>query len=150
MFNTNYRPWVPGSPEFEDHDGRNDKLPDKSEFMRDLQLHLNACKSTGLDGISEYSKSWLMSSEDIFQLFSSGLGNLERSHLTESWQIFPQFLKKGKKEDSGITGYSVSLQLPRKIMKIILRVTEKHLKGNAVIGHSQQVKILFNEINFIL
>lgn len=37
--------------------------------------------------IPGYSRSWLTSSQDLSHLFFHGLGNLERSQLTGSWQM---------------------------------------------------------------
>lgn len=67
----------------------------------------------------------------------NGLGNLERSLLTGSWQLVDLVLKKSKKVDPG-NYRPVSLMLvPGKIIDKILQVTENHVKENTVIDHSQ-------------
>lgn len=51
-------------------------------------------------------------------------------------KVIPVF-KKGKKDNPGNYRPVSLTSVPGKIMEIILGVIEKHLKDNAVIGHSQ-------------
>jgi len=67
--------------------------------------------------------------------------------------VVPVF-KKGKKEDPGNYRPVSLTSVPGKfIKKIILRVIEKHLGDNAVIGRSQHGftggKVLLNQLNFL-
>lgn len=62
-------------------------------------------------------------------LFFNGLGSLERSPSTGSWQRLSQFSRRVRRKTLVITALSVSLQCQG--------VPEKHLRDNAVIGPSQ-------------
>ena len=101
--------------------------------------------------IPEYAKTWLTLLQDLFQLFSKGLGNLERSSELETVPVF----KKSKKEDpDNYRPVSLNSVSSKFMEKIILTIIKKHLKDNATISHSQQRfmrgKVLFNELNFLL
>ncbi|GAB0206625.1 mitochondrial enolase superfamily member 1 [Grus japonensis] len=139
VFNTDDRLWDPRCPKLEDRDCGNDKLPADPELVQDLLLHLDAYKSMGPNGIHprvlrELADVIVRPLSIIFQR------SWESGEVPVDWKlanIVPVF-KKGKKEDPG-TYRPVSLtSVPGKIMeKIMLGVIEKHLKDNAVIGHSQ-------------
>ncbi|GAB0190793.1 mitochondrial enolase superfamily member 1 [Grus japonensis] len=126
-------------PELEDHDCGNDKLPADPKLVRDLLLHLDAYKSMGSNGIHprvlrELADVIVRPLSIIFQW------SWESGEVPVDWKlanIVPIF-KKGKKEDPGNYKPVSLTSVPGKIMeKIMLGVIEKHLKDNAVIGHSQ-------------
>lgn len=56
-------------------------------------------------------KSYLMSLQCLSRWFLSGLGALEKSQLTESWQM-SQFSRSARKSTLETTGLLVSLQCP--------------------------------------
>ncbi|GAB0206716.1 mitochondrial enolase superfamily member 1 [Grus japonensis] len=139
VFNTDDGLWDPSCPELEDRDCGNDKLPADPELVRDLLLHLDAYKSMGPDGIHprvlrELADVIARPLSIIFQR------SWESGEVPVDWKlanIVPIF-KKGKKEDPGNYRPVGLTSVPGKIMeKIMLGVIEKHLKDNAVIGHSQ-------------
>jgi len=67
-------------------------------------------------------------------LFFNGLGSLVVQELANVISIF----RKGKKEDPGnYTPVSLTSVTGKIMEKFILGVTEKHLRDNAAIGHSQ-------------
>lgn len=67
----------------------------------DLLLQLDPYKSMGPDPYKsiepEFSKSWLKSSQSLSHWSLSGLGNLERSQLTEAGEHHPNF-QEGQEE----------------------------------------------------
>ncbi|GAB0182819.1 mitochondrial enolase superfamily member 1 [Grus japonensis] len=140
VFNTDDGLWDPSCPELEDHDCGNDKLPADPEIVQDLLLHLDAYKSMGPDGIHprvlrELADVIARPLSIMFQRSS-----LESGEVPVDWKlanVVPIF-KKGKKEDPGSYRPVSLTSVPGKITeKIMLGVIEKHLKDNAVIGHSQ-------------
>ena len=122
----------------EDRDWGGDKFPSNSEHIGDLLFQLDAHKAMGLMGfIPGCSEGWLMLWQDFSPLFFSGLGNVESSQSTGSWQanVVPVF-EKGKEEDAGHYKPVSLTSVPGKIMeKIILGLAEKHFRDKAVIGH---------------
>jgi len=83
-------------------------------------------------------------------LFFNGLGSPQRSQATG----VPLF-KKGKKEGPGNYRPVSLTSVPGEIMvKVILGITEKHLRDNTVIGHWQHGvhmgKVLLKQLNFLL
>ncbi|GAB0203202.1 hypothetical protein GRJ2_002785800 [Grus japonensis] len=139
VFNTDDGLWDPRCPELEDRDCGNDKLPADPELVRDLLLHLDASKSMGPDGIhprvlGELADVIVRPLSIIFQR------SWESGEVPVDWKlanVVPIF-KKGKQEDPGNYRPVSLTSVPGKIMeKIMLGVIEKHLKDNAVIGHSQ-------------
>ncbi|KAK4816993.1 hypothetical protein QYF61_025913 [Mycteria americana] len=125
VFNTNDEPWDPRSPVLEDCDWGDDKIPADSELVQDLLLQLDAYKSMGPDGIHP---SVLKELAD------------ESGEVPVDWKlakVVPVF-KKGKKEDPGNHRLvSLTSVLGKVMEKVILGVTEKQLRDNADIGHSQ-------------
>ncbi|GAB0205052.1 mitochondrial enolase superfamily member 1 [Grus japonensis] len=108
-------------------------------LVRDLLLHLDAYKSMGPDGIHprvlrELADVIARPLSIIFQR------SWESGEVPVDWKlanVVPIF-KKGKKEDPGNYRPVSLTSVPGKIMeKIMLGVIKKHLKDNAVIGHSQ-------------
>lgn len=79
VINTYDGPWDPCSPEVEDHDSKNDKLPANSELVWDFLLHLDAHKSMGSNGVHpgvlKYPSDVIMRPLSIFL---NGLENLEK------------------------------------------------------------------------
>ncbi|GAB0179481.1 mitochondrial enolase superfamily member 1 [Grus japonensis] len=138
VFNTDDRLWDPRCPELEDRDCGNDKLPADPELVWDLLLHLDAYKSMGPNGIHprvlrELADVIARPLSIIFQR------SWESGEVPVDWKLanIPIF-KKGKKEDPGNYRPVSLTSVPGKIMeKIMLGVIKKHLKDNAVIGHSQ-------------
>ncbi|GAB0184565.1 mitochondrial enolase superfamily member 1 [Grus japonensis] len=139
VFNTDDRLWDPSCPELEDRDCGNNKLPSDPEIVQDLLLHLDAYKSMGPDGIHprvlrELADVIARPLQIIFQQ------SWESGEVPVDWKlanVVPVF-KKGKKDDPGNYRPVSLTSVPGKIMeKIMLGVIEKHLKDNAVIGHSQ-------------
>lgn len=68
--------------------------------------------------------------------------------------IAPVFKKSKKKDPDNYRPISLTT-VPDKVTEIILGLTEKDLKDNAVIGHSQpnqvhEEKVLFNKLNLFL
>ncbi|GAB0185459.1 mitochondrial enolase superfamily member 1 [Grus japonensis] len=131
--------WDPSCPELEDRDCGNNKLPADPEIVQNLLLHLDAYKSMGPNGIHprvlrELADVIARPLSIIFQR------SWESGEVPVDWKlanVVPIF-KKGKKEDPGNYRPVSLTSVPGKIMeKIMLGVTEKHLKDNAVIGHSQ-------------
>lgn len=109
--------------------------------MRDLQLHLDAQESVGPNGIHpillrELADGTARPLSVLLHLF----GNLERSQVWNHWKlvnIAPVF-QKTKQEDPGNYRPVSHTSVPGRTMeKILLGVTEKLLKDNAVMGHSQ-------------
>ena len=104
-----------------------------------MLLQLDAHKSLGPDGIHP---------RILKQLADVIVGPLsiifqwswESGEVPVDWKlanVVPIF-KKGKKEDPGNYRPVSLTSVPAKIMeKVILGVIEKHLRDNAVIGHSQ-------------
>lgn len=121
VFNTNDLPWTPQSPDLEDHDCRNNKLPANSQLVQDLLLQPDAHRSMGPEGIhprvlKELADVIARPLSNIFQQSS------ECGEVPVDWRManIVSIFKKGKKEDP------VSLtSVPG---KIILGVSEKHLK----------------------
>ncbi|GAB0182329.1 mitochondrial enolase superfamily member 1 [Grus japonensis] len=150
VFNTDDGLWDPSCPELEDHDCGNDKLPADPEIVQELLLHLDAYKSMGPDGIHprvlrELADVIARPLSIIFQW------SWESGEVPIDWKlanILPIF-KNGKKDDPGNYRPVSLTSVPGKIMeKIMLGVIEKHLKDNAVIGHSQH-SILLDKMSSI-
>ncbi|GAB0179592.1 mitochondrial enolase superfamily member 1 [Grus japonensis] len=139
VFNTDDGLWDPSCPELEDRDCSNDKLPADPEIVRDLLLHLDAYKSMGPNGI--HSRVLRVLADVIARPLSIIFQqSWESGEVPVDWKlanVVPIF-KKGKKEDPGNYRLVSLTSVPGKIMeKIMLGVIKKHLKDNAVIGHSQ-------------
>ncbi|GAB0205885.1 mitochondrial enolase superfamily member 1 [Grus japonensis] len=109
------------------------------EIVWDLLLHLDAYKSMGPDGIHprvlrELADVIVRPFSIIFQW------SWESGEVSVDWKlanVVPIF-KKGKKEDPGNYRPVSPTSVPGKnIEKMMLQVIKKHLKDNAVIGHSQ-------------
>ncbi|NWW20033.1 PO22 protein, partial [Falcunculus frontatus] len=123
--------------ELEDHNGKNDQLPVNPEIVWDLLLQLDPYNSIGPDGIHSTILKEL--ADVIAKPLSIFKQSRESKEVPADWKltnIVPIF-KKNKKEN--LKNYRpVSLtSVPGKVTEIILGGTEKHLKDNAVIGHSQ-------------
>jgi len=115
-----------------------------TEAMINFQLTLNLSKTycsswmhVSLGGpigfIPEYRKSWLMLLLKLSPLFFNGLGILERSQSTGSWQMLAQFSRRVRRKTLVITGLSVSLQCLVKLWRGLFW----GLLKSAVIAHSQ-------------
>ncbi|XP_052628596.1 uncharacterized protein LOC128134646 [Harpia harpyja] len=138
VFNTHDGLWGHQSPVLEDHDWGSDKLPADPELVRDLLLQLYAPKSMGADRIRPRILKELADviAGPLFIIFQ---WSWESEEVPVDWKLanVPIF-KKGKKEDPGNYRPVSLTSVPGEIMeKVILRVTEKHLRDNTVIGHSQ-------------
>ncbi|KAK4816551.1 hypothetical protein QYF61_017752 [Mycteria americana] len=116
----------------------NDKLSADLELVQDLLLQLDAQKSVGPNGVyPRILKELLDVIADLSPLFFNGLW--ESGEVPVHWKLanVPVF-KKGKEEDPDNYRPVSLTSVPGKIMEqVILGVTEKHLRDNAVIGHSQ-------------
>ncbi|GAB0178388.1 mitochondrial enolase superfamily member 1 [Grus japonensis] len=108
-------------------------------FVQDLLLQLDVCKSMEPNGIhprvlKEPANAIMGPLSIIFQW------SCESGEVPVDWKlanVVPVF-KKGKKEDTGNYRPDSLISVPGKITeKLILGVIEKHLRDNAVIGHSQ-------------
>lgn len=89
--------------------------------------------------ISGYWKSWLISLQDLYQLFFSGLGKLKMLWLSRSWDL-SKFSRKTRKKTLEVTGLPASIQCVAKFWFstiIIMGVTETCLKVDSVNGHRQ-------------
>lgn len=89
--------------------------------------------------ISGYWKSWLISLQDLYQLFFSGLGKLKMFWLSRSWDL-SKFSRKTRKKTLEVTGLPASIQCVAKFWFstiIIMGVTETCLKVDSVNGHRQ-------------
>ncbi|KAJ7420712.1 hypothetical protein BTVI_20647 [Pitangus sulphuratus] len=79
-------------PELEDHDYENDQLLTDPETMWDLLLQVDPYKFMGFGGIPPRILKELA---DVItkplQRLLSGLGNLQRSQMTGSWRMLPNF-----------------------------------------------------------
>ncbi|GAB0184036.1 mitochondrial enolase superfamily member 1 [Grus japonensis] len=128
---------TPWSPVLEDHDWGDDKLPAERELVRNLLLQLDTHKAME----PEWIRPRLL--KELAYVISGPLSIVfqclwESGEVPVNWKLanVPIF-KKSKKEDPG-NHRPVSLtSVPGKIMEFILGVIEKHLRDNAVIGHSQ-------------
>lgn len=63
-------------------------------MIQDLLLQLLVHKSTGPEGIHPTvlkEQADVMSPQKLSPLFFNSLGSLEKSHLSGSWQMLPQF-----------------------------------------------------------
>lgn len=123
-------------------------------MMINSQTTLNLCKiccSTCVhrspwdlvEFISGCSESWLMLSQDFSKLFFHV--SWESGEISVDWKLANVGLvfKKDKKEDPDNYRPVCLALVPGKLMeKIMLGVTEKDLKGYAVIGHSQYILIM--------
>lgn len=109
-----------------------------TQKLLDLRFHLGAHMSMGPDGIHPRALKRLANviAGPLSVTLQYSWQSLE---ISVHWKLanVPVF-KRGKKEDPG-NYKSVSLSsVSGKIMeKVILRLTEKHLRDNAVIGYSQ-------------
>ncbi|GAB0179602.1 mitochondrial enolase superfamily member 1 [Grus japonensis] len=139
VFNTNDEPWDTLSPTSEDCDWGDDKLPADPELVQDLVPQLDAHKSMGPDGIHPRVLKELADviTAPLFIIFQQSWEYGEVSINRKLANVVPIF-KKGKKEDPGNYRPVSLTSVPGKIMeKVILGVTEKHLRDNAIVGHSQ-------------
>lgn len=88
-----------------------------------------------------HSKSCLMSSSDLPQLFFNSLGNLVRFHYTGSWQTF-QFARRARKKTLVTTGLTVLLQylleLWRKLFWELLKNTWKTMQSLVIANMGSQ------------
>ncbi|KAJ7400850.1 hypothetical protein WISP_00193 [Willisornis vidua] len=140
-FNTDYRLRWSLCPKLEDHDCENDQLSVDPEIVQDLLLQLDPYKSMGPDEIHPRILKELMDviTKPLLMIFE---WSWESGEIPADWKLENAILifKKGKKKDPG-NYRPVSLTTePGKVMeKIILGSIEKHVKPNAVIGHSQGV-----------
>ncbi|PKU46017.1 rna-directed dna polymerase from mobile element jockey-like [Limosa lapponica baueri] len=136
VFNTNDGPGTPRNPGLGNCDWGNDKLPVNSELVQDLVLQLDADKSMGPNGIHPRVLKELpdVTTGHLSIIFQ---WSWDSGEVPADWKLanVPIF-EKDKKEDLG--NYRPITSVPGKIMeKVILEVTEKPLRDNAVIGDSQ-------------
>ena len=116
----------------------NDQIPANLNLVQDLLLHLDVYKTTGPHGIHprvfrELASVIARPRPMIFQ-WSLEPGEVPGDEKLSNLPVF----KKAKKEDPGSYRPVSLTSVPGKIMdKIMLGVNEKHLRDNAVIGHSQ-------------
>ena len=123
----------------QNHDCGNAKLPINSKLVQDLLLQLDPHKSMGPDGIHPMVLKGLVGviARPLSMIFQCPW---ESREVTVDWKLanVPIF-KKGNRDDPSNCRPVSHTSVPGKIMeKIILGVTEKHLKDSAVIGPSQQ------------
>ncbi|GAB0207044.1 mitochondrial enolase superfamily member 1 [Grus japonensis] len=119
--------------------GGNDKLPADSKLVQDLLLQLDAHKPMGPNGIHPRVLKEL---DDVIAgpLSIIFQWSWESGEVPVNWKLANVVLifEKGKKEDPGNYRPVSLTSVPGKIMeKVILGAIEKHLRDNAVIGHSQ-------------
>ena len=119
--------------------GGDDKLPADSQRLPALLLQLDTPKAMGLLGICPRIRKELADAI-AGPLSISFQPSWESGELPVDWKlanVVPVF-KKGRKEDPGNCRPASLASVPAKIMKkVILGVTEKHLRDDAVIGCSQ-------------
>ncbi|KAJ7417648.1 RNA-directed DNA polymerase from mobile element jockey-like protein [Pitangus sulphuratus] len=115
----------------------NDQLPVNLEVVWDLLLQVDPYKSVEPDGIHPGILKEL--ADVITKPLLIFEPSWESEEVPADWKLVNVVLifKKGKKEDLGNYRPLSLTSVPGKVMKIILRGTEKHLKDCAVIYHSQ-------------
>lgn len=121
-FTPDHELWHPRCLELEDHDCSTDQLPANLKLAQNLLLHLDACKSMGPNEIHPKILRELADVNMRSQLFSKGLGNLDSSQLTGSWQMF-QFSRRGRKKILIVTDPTDSLQCLVKLCWELLKNT---------------------------
>jgi len=114
-------------------------MDSSSQWYRHQQIYVvhdlkELCMFQGIKRfISEYCKNWLTASWDLSIIFQ---WSWEFGDVPVNWRL--AVFQKGKKEDPDNYWPGCLTSVPGKIMeKIILSVTEKHLKDNGGIGHGQ-------------
>lgn len=80
--------------------------------------------------IQEYSKRWLISSQDLSQWFFNDLGNLGRSQSTGHWLMLAQYSRRVGRMTLKTTGLSVSYQCVVKLWTRLFWSYWKTLKGH--------------------
>ncbi|KAK4826288.1 LOW QUALITY PROTEIN: hypothetical protein QYF61_007135 [Mycteria americana] len=109
-----------------------------------MDIQLDAHKSMGPDGIH------CRVLKELADVIAGPLSSWESGEVPVDWKlanVVPIF-KKEKKEDPGNYRPGSLTSVPGKIMeKVILGVTEKHLRGNAVIARVHEGKVLLNQLN---
>ncbi|KAJ7399324.1 RNA-directed DNA polymerase from mobile element jockey [Pitangus sulphuratus] len=111
---------------------QNDQLLLNPEIVWDLLLQLDPYKSTGLDGVHPRMLKELAGIiTKPFSMFFEG--SWEPAEVTLHWKLAKVVLifKESKNQDPR------NYRFTSKYWKITLGGTEKHLKDNAVSGHSQ-------------
>ena len=109
------------------------------ELVQDLLLPMDACKSTGSDGVYARVLGELANviTKLLSIIFQWSWDSGEVPFDCKLAKVVPIF-KKVKKEDPGNYRPVSHISVPGKIMeKIMLGVIEKHLKDNSDIGRSQ-------------
>ncbi|KAJ7419750.1 RNA-directed DNA polymerase from mobile element jockey-like protein [Pitangus sulphuratus] len=126
-------------PELGDLGCENDQLPSNPEVVSDLLLHLEPCKSMGPDEILPRTVIQLADviTRPLSMIFE---WSWESGEVPVDWKLDNVVLifEKGKNDDPGNYRPVSVILVPGKIIEIILGGTEKHLKENTTIGHSQQ------------
>ncbi|KAJ7423793.1 rna-directed dna polymerase from mobile element jockey-like [Pitangus sulphuratus] len=135
VFNMDDGPRGSQCPDLEDHDCKHDQLPVKPGMVQGLLLQMDPYKSMVPHEIhpkflKELADVIIKSLSIIFET------SWESGDIPAEWKLanIDQVFKKGKKEDPGNYRHGNLSQGPE---KIILGSIEKHLKDNAVTGHSQ-------------
>ncbi|KAK4810929.1 hypothetical protein QYF61_013337 [Mycteria americana] len=140
VFNNTDRPWAARSPELEDHERGNSAFPFvDTEIVRDQLYQLNVHKSMGPDGIHPRVL------KELADVMAGPLSIIyqrswEPGEVPADWKlanVIPIY-KKGVREDPGNYRPVSLTSVPGKIIgKLTLDATERHLKDNAIIRHSQ-------------
>ncbi|KAK4806869.1 LOW QUALITY PROTEIN: hypothetical protein QYF61_012590 [Mycteria americana] len=140
VFNNTDRPWAARPSESEDHDCGSSAFPFvDTEIVKDQLYQLYVHKSMGPDGIHpRVLKELADVTAGPLSIIYQRPG--ESGEVPADWKlanVIPIY-KKGMREDPGNYRPVSLTSVPGKIMeKIILGATERHLKNNAIIRHSQ-------------
>ncbi|TRZ26480.1 hypothetical protein HGM15179_000637 [Zosterops borbonicus] len=138
VFNMDYGSRGSQYPELEDYVRKDDQIPVNPEIVHDLPLQLDPYRSMGPDGIHPRTLKEMADviTKPLLMIFEP---SWESGDVPADWKlinIVPIF-RKGKKEDPGSNRpVSLTSVSGKSMEKIILGVTKKNLKDNAVIGHS--------------
>ncbi|GAB0188591.1 mitochondrial enolase superfamily member 1 [Grus japonensis] len=140
VFNNTDRPWAARSPELEDHKcGNSDVLFVDTESVKDQLYQLNVYKSMGPDGIHPRVLKELgdVVAEPLSIIYQR---SWESGEVPADWKLanVSPIHRKGVREDPRNYRRVSQTSVPGKIMeKIMLATTERHLKNNIIIRHSQ-------------
>ncbi|KAK4829030.1 hypothetical protein QYF61_001805 [Mycteria americana] len=140
LFNNTDRPWAAWSPYSEDHECGNSDFPFvDTKIVRNQLYPLNVHKSMGPDGIHPRVL------KELVDVMAGPLSIIhqrywESGEVPADWKlgnVIPVFKKHVRKDPGNYRPVSLT-SVPGKIVeKIVSGTTERHLKRNAIIRHSQ-------------